>query len=323
MIGSFVAFENQRLARCRLLDELLRRRLPDKGGWSHGSTQFGTEPTALALLALHSGLIVTRDGIGSLVARRGADGLWPAVGDGTGANFWATAMAVNTLSILGAVSATCGDSLEGLLRSRPVEASWLVRLKFRFLDRHVQFDPRKYGWPWVPNTVSWVAPTAMALIALERSKRKGLVRGSELQRRLRLGREMLLDRACPEGGWNAGNAVVYGVTLRPHVETTALALAALRPQYGLSIVRNSLRWLMRNIECPSAYSLAWMILAADAYKDVGAEVLLAIAQARNRLASLVEEPLAIEDTSTIALAALALGLESINNPLVVGTWAPQ
>jgi hypothetical protein len=39
-------FESQRLARCQLLKELLRRRLPG-GGWSHTGTQVGTEPTAL------------------------------------------------------------------------------------------------------------------------------------------------------------------------------------------------------------------------------------------------------------------------------------
>jgi hypothetical protein len=198
-----------------------------------------------------------------------------------------------------------------------MEASWLVNLKFRFLDRHVQFDPRKYGWPWVPETVSWVAPTAMALIALERVKGRELVLGGELQRRLRLGAEMLIDRACPGGGWNAGNAVVYGVPLRPHVDTTALALLALRPLYRLPIVRNSLRWLLSNSECLSAYSLAWMILAVDSYKDVGIDVLPAINSARNNLTSLVEDPRTIEDTSTIALAALALGLDPISNPFEV------
>ena len=181
------------------MEELLRRRVPG-GGWSHKGTQFGTEPTALALLAMHSASIVTKEGIAPLMTRQGTDGLWSAVGDGTGGNFWATALAVNTLSILDAESGTYADSLDALIRLRPLEASWLVSLKFRFLDRQVQFDPRKYGWPWVPDTVSWVAPTAMALIALERVKRQGLVRGSELQTRLRLGTEMLIDRACPEAG---------------------------------------------------------------------------------------------------------------------------
>jgi hypothetical protein len=251
------------------------------------------------------------------MARQAADGLWPAVGDGTGPNFWATALAINTLSILGAEPVTYADSVEALIRSRPMEASWLISLKFRFLDRHVQFDPRKYGWPWLPETVSWIAPTAMVLIALQRARRRGLVHGSELQRRLRLGREMLIDRACPGGGWNAGNAVVYGVPLRPHIDTTALALLALRPLYHLPIVRNSLRWLLRNAECPSAYSLAWMVLAADVYKDVGIDVSPAINSARDRLATLVENPRTIEDTSTIALAGLALGQDPISNPFEV------
>jgi hypothetical protein len=98
----------------------------------------------------------------------------------------------------------------------------------------------------------------MALIALQRAKRRGLVAGRELDSRLRLGIEMLLDRACPQGGWNAGNAVVYGVPLRPHVDTTALALAALRFHHNLPTVHSCLTWLIRNVECPSPHNLAWL-----------------------------------------------------------------
>ena len=126
MISSFAGFERQRLAQCRLLDELLRRRLPGGDGWSHRGAQFGAEPTALALLALHSGSIVLREGIEPLMARQGTDGLWSAIGDSTGVNFWATALAVNTLAFLGAEPATYTDSVEALIRARPMEASWLV-----------------------------------------------------------------------------------------------------------------------------------------------------------------------------------------------------
>src|ERR1044071_233317 len=124
-----------------------------------------------------------------------------------------------------------------------MEASWLVSLKFRFLDRHVQFDPQKYGWPWVPETVSWVAPTAMALIALRRAKKEFGETDTNLDMRVHLGTDMLLDRVCPQGGWNAGNGTAYEVPLLPHIETTALALAALRSYYDLPIVRASLDWL--------------------------------------------------------------------------------
>ena len=318
---SVVAMERQRSARYRLLEELIRRQLPRKGGWSHGGTQFGTEPTSLALLALYSspsGSTVTSEELAPLMARQQPNGFWPAVGNGAaGVSFWASSMAVNTLMIFGVAPETFAASLDALVHCRPLEASWFLRLKFRFSDRQVRFDPRKYGWPWVPDTISWVVPTSMALITLERARSQGLIRGREVEDRLRLGAEMLLDRACPEGGWNAGNAVVYGVPLRPHIDATALALAALRFHYHLPMVRNSLTWILNRIDCPSAYSLAWVILAAAAYQDVRSDVSTVLDIARERLAILVEDPRAVEDTSTIALAALALGLETTNNPFEV------
>ena len=206
----------------------MHRKLPG-GGWSHGDAQFATEPTSWALLALRSLPRVVPalgDGFTRLMLHRQLDGLWPAASEGAGVNFWATASAVNTLMMFAANLEACAAALEAMLQRNPLEASWIVRLKFRFSDRKVRFDPTKYGWPWVPNTVSWVLPTSMVLIALERAKRRSLVGGREVETRLRLGAEMLLDRACMGGGWNAGNAVVYGVPLRPHIDATAIALAA-------------------------------------------------------------------------------------------------
>ena len=293
----------------------------DGGGWSHSGTQSGTESTALALLALHSGRIVTKAGVSPLMATQRTDGLWCAVGDEATGNFWATGLAVNTLLTLNAKPASYVHSLEVLVRGCPLEASWLVRLKFRISDRHVQFNPKKYGWPWVPDTLSWVLPTSMALIALQRAKERGLVCGRELAARLRLGIEMLLDRAYPQGGWNAGNAVVYGVPLRPHVAATALAVAALQVHYNLPMVRTSLTWLMRNVECESPHSLAWLILAAYTYKDVSEDIRPAVDKARNRLASLVEDPRTIEDAATLALAALALAAQC--HASIVGRQGPR
>ena len=207
-----------------------------------------------------------------------------------GGSLWASAVAVNTLMTLGAAPETFAGALDSLVNCRPLEASWLVRLKFRVSDQQVRFDPAKYGRAWVPGTVSWVVPTSMALISLERAKRQGLIRGSEPQKRLRLGVEMLLDRACPGGGWDAGNAVVYGVPLCPHIDATAIALAALRFHHDLPIVRDSLTWILNRIDCPSAYSLAWVILSAAAYKGLRPDVSSALDMARDRLAALVDDP---------------------------------
>ena len=69
--------------------------------------------------------------------------------------------------------------------------------------------------------------TSFALIALQAARQMGaLAPGAE--DRIRLGTDMLLDRACPHGGWNAGNSRVFGVPLSPHADATAIALLALR-----------------------------------------------------------------------------------------------
>lgn len=324
MSYSALSLERWRLMRCRLLTELRYRRLPRPGGWSHCGDQPGTEPTSLALLALRSSRSspMPIEELAPLLACRRPNGLWSAVRDGdTEVNFWASAIALNTLMILGAASEMFAGALDSLLHCEPLEASWLVRLKFRIADRHVRLDPTKFGWPWIPDTMSWVEPTSMVLIALERAKNLGLIQDDQLRCRLKLGMDMLLDRACPEGGWNAGNGVVYGVPLQPHLDATALALAALRFHYHLPTVNSSLTWMLNRIDCPSAYSLAWLILSAAAYKDWRSDVLPALAVARDRLAALVEEPQRIQDPSTIALAALALDPETANNPLEVRSCA--
>ncbi|MGH9627293.1 MAG: hypothetical protein ACRD7E_02855 [Bryobacteraceae bacterium] len=181
-------------------------------------------------------------------------------------------------------------------------------------DTHVRFDPSKYGWGWVPGTISWVIPTAMTVIALERGRPLNLVPSNELKRRIDLGHAMLLDRMCPRGGWNAGNSIVYGVALTPHIDATSLAIAALRFHYHLPEVRQSLSWLLA-AKCSSAYSLAWKILALQSYLDVRFDVGPALENARDQLAALVQEPSQIADNSTLALSILALNGKA--NPFAV------
>ena len=186
MSSSLVGFERRGMVHRRLLEEIRRRRLPGAGGWSHCGAQFGTEPTSLALLALYSspsGPSVTPEDLAPLIVRQAPKGLWPAAGDGAaGVSFWASAMAINTLTVLGAAPETLAGSLNALLHCRPVETSLLVRLKFGLSDRQVRFDPAKYGWAWVPDTVSWVVPTSMALITLGRC-RVGKFRNSQMRQK--------------------------------------------------------------------------------------------------------------------------------------------
>jgi hypothetical protein len=113
---------------------------------------------------------------------------------------------------------------------------------------------------------------------------------------------MLLDRACPAGGWNAGNGVVYGTSLAPHPDDTAVALLALKDQAKEPAVIRSLEWLEAtapNLQAP--WSLAWAIIALATYSwHVGP-----------LLDSLVEfvDPTRIQDIATVAVVALALDYE--------------
>lgn len=56
--------------------------------------------------------------------------------------------------------------------------------------------------------------------------------------RANTGISMLLDRRCIEGGWNAGNPVVYGSPLPAHIEPTAIALLGLQGRPPAETVRS-------------------------------------------------------------------------------------
>jgi hypothetical protein len=84
----------------------------------------------------------------------------------------------------------------------------------------VGHDTRLRGWPWVETTHSWVEPTAVSVLALKAA-------GLSDSPRVREGVQLLLDRMLPDGGWNQGNKIVLGNTLRPHIQPTGLALVAL------------------------------------------------------------------------------------------------
>jgi hypothetical protein len=114
--------------------------------------------------------------------------------------------------------------------------------------------------------VSWVIPTAFSLIALKQSF--PCCRTERIANRIQLGTEMLRDRACPQGAWNAGNGVVFGTALSPHIDATAVALLALAGDGRQSFVTQALDWL-RNayVGCASVYSLAWSAIAFLTHQD--------------------------------------------------------
>lgn len=253
----------------------------------------GIEDTALTLLALRETGVNPDD----LMRVQRPDGGWSEFPNVGAPSAFHTALALLALRpYYRSLPRTPTDrAFQWLSELRGRDSHWLWQWKFRLFDRQVRFDPAKSGWPWVAGTVSWVAPTALSILAYRAWRQESP--------RLAPATEMLLDRACPKGGWNSGNSVVFGVELDPHPDFTAMAVLALSDSIHARdmIVRRSLDYLSeRLLTSRSAYSLAWAVMALSAYRHSGAERL------RNRLDERVALGVGESPNRILALTSLAL-----------------
>ncbi len=167
---------------------------------------------------------------------------------------------------------------------------WLLatrgrRVKYR--PDLIGHDTSLRGWPWVDDTHSWVEPTAYAVLALRAA-------GVSSHPRVREGVRLLADRAFSDGGWNYGNTLVLGNTLRPFPATTGIALTALAGEPREAHIDVSLGYLadeLRGIRSP--FTLAWGLIGLSAWdaRPTDADKWLADSTAR----ALRREPDALED----------------------------
>lgn len=283
-----------------LLAELALRQLPC-GGWAAlaSSSQPAIEPTCYSALALGSvpaGDIERAQDF--LLHFQNPNGSWPVIPGDDQDGGWVTSLALMALRDVALAIPARLHGFHWLLTCAGKESNWLWKWKFRTADRRVRFDPDKYGWPWFPNTVSWVVPTAFAILALNQVPCScgGL---EQVPFRVDRGIEMLMDRACPRRGWNSGNSVVYGTALAPHPDDTAIALLALRDREQDPVVQGSVDYLEQVAPTLTApWSLAWAILALAAHGRP-------IASLSGSLANFPDLS-CTEDTSTLAVVCLAL-----------------
>jgi hypothetical protein len=225
------------------------------GGWPYVAGKASRiEPTCWALLALQEGETADRGSpplaphLAWLAQRQRQDGLLVDQ-DGAPPNFTANGLAACTLSQLGRRDAST--------LSRVIAA--LVAVKGVAVDDH---DPRQdntlQGWPWMPDTFSWLEPTAWCLLALK----KAADGAADAARRISDAERLIANRVCEGGGWNFGNASAVGQDLRPYVPTTALALIALQNRKGTPAVDRSIAWLSASrLKEPTAMALALAAIA--------------------------------------------------------------
>jgi hypothetical protein len=243
---------------------------------------------------------VHQKAIDLLFSMQNPDGSWPAFEGDDPEGCWVTALVVIALrSVQWPSPSRVEKALCWLLNNKGREGHWFWKWKFRTVDRGVRFNPDKYGWAWFPGTVSWVIPTAFSLIALKQSF--PCCRTEPVVNRIQLGTEMLRDRACPEGGWNAGNGIVFGSALNPHIDTTTVAILALMEDSRQPIVVSALNWLRQAcVDCSSAYSLAWSALVFLLNQDPALDLCI------TRLCSALSSTDSISNVETLSLATIAI-----------------
>jgi Squalene-hopene cyclase C-terminal domain len=277
------------------------------GGWGYRTdSPSSVEPSAWAALALCEEAGRDFDPLHRatqwLRQAQRADGAWPAT-ENQNPGCWVTALAC--LALREPAEAPDGAILKGLqwlLNTWPAEGSPWRRLMSRWHQRGavvVRQNHALRGWSWTPGTASWVEPTAYALLLLRNIPERFYPKGAA--RRKRLAEEMLYDRVCPGGGWNAGNPMVYGVPGEPRIGPTAWASLALLHDMNREESRTSLDWLERNYESisgPGSLALAHLCLRACGRPAPPLE---------SRLGEFYSENHFLQNVVVAAWACLALG----------------
>jgi Prenyltransferase and squalene oxidase repeat len=248
-----------------MIEFLLKKQNSD-GGWPYANGSSWTEPTVYAVLALLAAgeTVPAKRGIDWVLRTARPDGGW-ASRPGVGESSWVTALP--TLipgEHLG--RQTSQRAIEWLLGTRGEDTTAVYALRERLLGREPSTDCAHPGWPWTKGAAAWVAPTAAALIALEREQRqRPSLRGVGLiAERAATGRNFLLAHMCAEGGWNHGATNAWGYDMAPYPETTGMALLALRGVCAGQIER-AIAAARGFLATPSADGQNWLRLGLSAH----------------------------------------------------------
>lgn len=252
------------------------------GGWGYfPGKQSWLEPTAYAALALHGEPAVDR-AWKLIESWQLKDGGWRPAADVQIAN-WTTALCVTIATLRGEFGGPFQKGVEWLLGSWGVESRLVNRMAVKMGRLEADRDLRLKGWPWKPNTSSWVEPTAHTIVALKQASSNGASKLSskyrdEIRERVRMGEAQLMDVRCRDGGWNYGSRAVLGGDLPSYPETTALALLGLQGHADLSrslerasqmardqrsqmIIDQQDQQGAKKVNAPSPLARAWLRLA--------------------------------------------------------------
>ncbi len=283
-----------------LLDRLSRL-----GRWSyHADEPSASEPAAVTALALlsHGRLKEALRPLDWLCSLQSAEGDIPATTEPNAAP-WTTSWAVLGWSVALEVEPRLADQYQPCI-VRAVKA--LLSTSGRAgnsKDGLVQHNVQLRGWSWVPQTHSWVEPTALAILALVAA---GVTKSGRIDEAI----ELLLDRQLKCGGWNYGNSMVLDQELRPDPQPSGVATAALvtRPELSEPMHR-ACRYLESQIDvCWGAASFSWCWLGLAAHQRDP------VAGCWEKWRALIDQPAAFQ-RGTYHWALLAWAASGTENPI--------
>lgn len=186
-----------------------------------------------------------------LAAMQREDGRVTVLTD-VGSSFWPTALAVLAWSGEAGFKTAFDRGSAFLLKTTGL----LIEPVDRVPEEH---DPSIAAWPWVEGGHTWTVPTATAVMALRAGGLDGHPRVTD-------GIRMLLDRQIPSGGWNYGNKSKYGSQLRPTIESTGYAMAALSGKVPEAAVAGAIAYLESELDrVRTPISLSWALMGLSAW----------------------------------------------------------
>lgn len=207
------------------LESLLNLQQSD-GGWAYSTDSSWTEPSCYAILALRSaagpGQAVCR-AAEWLARRQRRDGGW-SPGQAVEQSTHVTSLAILAFSGLAGYEDIAERGVGWLVQQGGAETSFWARVA-RVAMGTQSGATEHTGWPWFPGAAAWVIPTSLSILALLKQKRGKYRR--EIEARVEDARSFLLNRRCPDHGWNHGGLFRAGETPSSYPETTGIALLAL------------------------------------------------------------------------------------------------